>query len=65
MHDDDCTATGRRSRLRRGAAATMMPVQGINRGVFQLLQGLVNHLQRQRRARHDEKYKDAPSHQKR
>jgi hypothetical protein len=56
---------GRRSRLRRGAAAIMMPVQGINRGVFQFLQGLMNHLQPQRRARHDEKYKDAPSHQKR
>lgn len=55
---------GRHSFLRRGAAAIMMPVQGVNRGVFQFLQGLMNQLQPQRRVRRDEKYKDAPSQQK-
>ena len=51
---------GRPSYFRRGAAAVLMPVQGMNRGVFQFLQGLMNQLQPQRRVRHDEKYKDAP-----
>jgi hypothetical protein len=55
---------GRPSYFRRGAAAIMMPVQGMNRGVFQFLQGLMNQLQPQRRVRHDKKYKDALSHQK-
>jgi hypothetical protein len=55
---------GRPSYFRRGAAAIMMPVQGMNRGVFQFLQGLMNQLQPQRRVRHDQKYKDALSHQK-
>jgi hypothetical protein len=54
---------GRPSYIRRGAAAVLMPVQGMNRGVFQFLQGLMNQLQPQRRVRHDEKYKDAPAHQ--
>jgi hypothetical protein len=54
---------GRPSYIRRGAAAVLMPVQGMNRGVFQFLQGLMNQLQPQRLARHDEKYKDAPGHQ--
>ncbi len=50
--------------IRRGAAAVLMPMQGMNRGVFQLLQGLINQLQPQRRARRDEKYKNAHEQQK-
>jgi hypothetical protein len=45
--------------IRRGAAAVLMPMQGMNRGVFQFLQGLINQLQPQRRARREEKYKNS------
>ncbi len=54
---------GRPSYIRRGAAAVLMPVQGMNRGVFQFLQGLINQLQPQRLVRHDEKYKGAAVHE--
>ena len=50
--------------IRRGAAAVLMPMQGMNRGVFQFLQGLINQLQPQRRARREEKYKDSYDQQK-
>jgi hypothetical protein len=52
------------SYIRRGAAAVLMPVQGMNRGVFRFLQGLLNQLQPQRRVRHGEKYKDSYAHPK-
>jgi hypothetical protein len=44
--------------IRRGAAALLMPAQGVTRGIFAVLSGLLNQIQPQRRSRRDEKYKD-------
>ena len=52
------TTGSRVSYIRRGAAAFLMPAQGINRGLFAILSGLLNQIQPQRRLRRDEKYKD-------